>query len=69
LDDLGHGGTADRVWAPVCGPPSRLALLTLAGLPVVEDGQLFTAGLTVLNRDLRAGAAALLGRDWARRVR
>jgi hypothetical protein len=43
-------------------------LLTVAGLPVVEDGQLRTADPAVLNRDLRAAAAALLGRDRARRV-
>jgi hypothetical protein len=35
----------------------------------VEGASCSPADLTVLNRDLRAAAAALLGRDRARRVR
>ena len=39
LDELGQAAD-DPVWALVCGPPARLELLTVAGLPVVEAGQL-----------------------------
>jgi cytosine/adenosine deaminase-related metal-dependent hydrolase len=62
LDDLGHGGVADPVWALVCGPPARLELLTVAGRPVVEDGQLRTADPAALGRGLRAAARTLAGR-------
>ena len=67
LDDLGHAAIADPVWALVCGPPARLELLTVAGRPVVEDGQLRTADPVALGRDLRAAARALAGRHRVRR--
>jgi cytosine/adenosine deaminase-related metal-dependent hydrolase len=67
LDDLGHAAIADPVWALVCGPPARLELLTVAGRPVVEDGQLRTADPVALGRDLRAAARALAGRHRMRR--
>ena len=54
--------SADPVWALVCGPPARLELLTVAGLPVVEGGQLRTADPAALARDVRAAARALTGR-------
>jgi len=62
LDDLGHAAIADPVWALVCGPPARLELLTVAGRPVVEEGQLRTADPVALGRDARAAARALARR-------
>jgi cytosine/adenosine deaminase-related metal-dependent hydrolase len=62
LDDLGHAAIADPVWALVCGPPARLELLTVAGRPVVEAGQLTTADPVALDRDVRAAARALASR-------
>jgi len=62
LDDLGHAAEADPVWALVCGPPAQLELLTVAGRPVVEAGQLCTADPAALARDVRAAARALAGR-------
>ncbi len=62
LDDLGHTAEPDPVWALVCGPPARLELLTVAGRPVVEAGQLRTADPVALDRDVRAAARALTGR-------
>jgi len=62
LDDLGHTAIADPVWALVCGPPARLELLTVAGRPVVEAGQLTTADPVALDRDVRAAARALASR-------
>jgi cytosine/adenosine deaminase-related metal-dependent hydrolase len=59
LDELGQAAD-DPVWALVCGPPARLELLTVAGRPVVEAGQLCTADPVTLARDLRAAARALL---------
>jgi cytosine/adenosine deaminase-related metal-dependent hydrolase len=58
VDELGQA--TDPVWALVCGPPARLELLTVAGRPVVEGGQLRTADPVTLARDLRAAARALL---------
>jgi cytosine/adenosine deaminase-related metal-dependent hydrolase len=66
LDDLGHTATADPVWALVCGPPARLELLTVAGHPVVEDGQLRTADPAALDRDVRAAARTLASRAQVR---
>jgi cytosine/adenosine deaminase-related metal-dependent hydrolase len=65
LDDLGQAAIADPVWALVCGPPARLELLTVGGLPVVEAGQLCTADPVALNRDVRAAARTLIGRHRA----
>jgi cytosine/adenosine deaminase-related metal-dependent hydrolase len=62
LDGLGHAAIADPVWALVCGPPARLELLTVAGRPVVEAGELRTADPVTLNRDVRAAAHELLRR-------
>jgi cytosine/adenosine deaminase-related metal-dependent hydrolase len=62
LDDLGQAAVADPVWALVCGPPARLELLTVAGRPVVEAGQLRTADPVALNHDVRAAARTLAGR-------
>jgi len=59
VDELGQAAD-DPVWALVCGPPARLELLTVAGRPVVEAGQLRTADPVTLARDLRAAARALL---------
>ena len=60
LDDLGHTPVADPVWALVCGPPARLELLTVAGQPVVEAGQLRTADPAALAREVREAARALM---------
>jgi len=48
------------VWALVCGPPARLELLTVAGQPVVEAGQLRTADPAALAREVREAARALM---------
>ena len=60
LTGLGHAGIADPVAALVLGPAAPLRLLTVAGKPVVEDGELRTAdtqslahGLTVASANLR----------------
>jgi cytosine/adenosine deaminase-related metal-dependent hydrolase len=60
LTGLGHAGIADPVAALVLGPAAPLRLLTVAGKPVVEDGELRTAdtaslahGLTVASTNLR----------------
>jgi cytosine/adenosine deaminase-related metal-dependent hydrolase len=66
LDDLGHATAADPVWSLVCGPPARLELLTVAGRPVVEAGQLLTADPAALGRDVRAAAHELAARHRAR---
>ena len=65
LGDLAHAAMADPVWALVCGPPARLELLTVAGRPVVEAGELRTADPGSLNRDVRAAARELLRRHRA----
>jgi cytosine/adenosine deaminase-related metal-dependent hydrolase len=62
LGDLGQAAITDPVWALVCGPPARLELLTVAGRPVVEAGELRTADPVSLNRDVRAAARELLRR-------
>jgi cytosine/adenosine deaminase-related metal-dependent hydrolase len=62
LGDLGQAAITDPVWTLVCGPPARLELLTVAGRPVVEAGELRTADPVSLNRDVRAAARELLRR-------
>jgi cytosine/adenosine deaminase-related metal-dependent hydrolase len=59
LTGLGHAGIADPVAALVLGPPAPLRLLTVAGRPVVERGELRTADTTELARDLAAASANL----------
>ena len=66
LDGLGQAAIDDPVWALVCGPPARLELLTVAGRPVVEAGELRTADTGAVNRDARAAARELLRRHTAR---
>lgn len=62
LDGLGHADMADPVCALVFGPPARLELLTVAGRPVVEAGELRTADSAALARAARAAARELLRR-------
>lgn len=64
LDDLGHAAIADPVWSLVCGPPARLELLTVAGRPVVDGGELRTADPAALARQ-----ASVAARDLAARHR
>jgi cytosine/adenosine deaminase-related metal-dependent hydrolase len=59
LTGLGHAGIADPVTALVFGPPAPLRLLTVAGKPVVERGELRTADTAALARDLAAASANL----------
>jgi cytosine/adenosine deaminase-related metal-dependent hydrolase len=59
LTGLGHAGIADPVAALVLGPPAPLRLLTVAGRPVVERGELRTADTAELARDLAAASANL----------
>ena len=54
IDGLGHAGIADPVAALVIGPPAPLALLTVNGRPIVEDGELLTADAAALARESRA---------------
>jgi 8-oxoguanine deaminase len=65
LGELGQAAIDDPVWALVCGPPARLELLTVAGRPIVEAGELRTADPVSLNRDVRAAASELLRRHRA----
>jgi cytosine/adenosine deaminase-related metal-dependent hydrolase len=59
LTGLGHAGIADPVAALVLGPAAPLRLLTVAGRPVVEHGELRTADTAALARDLAAASADL----------
>jgi len=59
LTGLGHAGIADPVAALVLGPPAPLRLLTVAGRPVVERGELRTADTAALARDLATASANL----------
>ena len=51
LDDLGHAGIDDPVAALVLGPRAELALLTVGGRVVVEDGELRTADVEMVARE------------------
>jgi 8-oxoguanine deaminase len=53
LDGLGHAGVDDPVAALVLGPPAPLALLLVAGRPVVCDGVLSTVDERELARRAR----------------
>ncbi|SFO83744.1 Cytosine/adenosine deaminase [Amycolatopsis arida] len=59
LDGLAHAGIADPVAALVLGPQPELALLLVGGETVVADGELRTADVTAVARDLRAASARL----------
>ncbi|SDE28891.1 8-oxoguanine deaminase [Glycomyces harbinensis] len=59
LTGLGHAGIADPVTALVLGPAAPLRLLTVAGRPVVEHGELRTADTAALARGLAAASANL----------
>ena len=59
LDGLAHAGFADPVCALVLGPPAPLALLTVAGRPVVEGGELRTADTAAVAADAAAAAREL----------
>ncbi|MFC3492074.1 8-oxoguanine deaminase [Glycomyces rhizosphaerae] len=59
LTGLGHAGIADPVAALVLGPPAPLRLLTVAGNPVVERGELRTADTATLAADLATASANL----------
>ncbi len=56
LDGIGHAGIADPVAALVLGPPAPLALLTVGGRPIVENGHLATADIDTLARNARTAA-------------
>jgi cytosine/adenosine deaminase-related metal-dependent hydrolase len=66
LDTLAHdasayGGTdGDPVAALVLGPRAPLELLLINGKPVVEDGELRTADVAAITRDVRAARRTLL---------
>ncbi|MDA1359152.1 8-oxoguanine deaminase [Glycomyces luteolus] len=59
LTGLGHAGIADPVAALVLGPPAPLRLLTVAGNPIVEHGELRTADTATLAGDLATASANL----------
>ncbi len=59
LDGLGHADIDDPVCALVFGPPAPVRLLLVGGEPVVVDGQLQTADVTVLAREARHAARVL----------
>ncbi|HZC25577.1 MAG TPA: 8-oxoguanine deaminase [Actinopolymorphaceae bacterium] len=60
LRGLGHAGIDDPVAALVLGPPAPLRLLTVGGVPVVEDGTLRTADVDEVVADARAASHRLL---------
>jgi 8-oxoguanine deaminase len=64
LDGLGHAGFGDPVCALVFGPPAPLALLTVGGRPVVEDGVLRTLDVATVTAE-----AADAARELRRRAR
>ena len=59
LDDLGHAGIDDPVAALVLGPRAELALLTVGGRVVVEDGELRTADVETVAREAAAATQRL----------
>jgi cytosine/adenosine deaminase-related metal-dependent hydrolase len=66
LDTLAHDASAygdaegDPVAALVLGPQAPLDLLLIDGKPVVENGELRTADITAITRDVRAARRTLL---------
>jgi cytosine/adenosine deaminase-related metal-dependent hydrolase len=62
LDGLAHADVVDPVAALVLGTTPPLALLLVAGRPVVEDDRLVTVAEETLTRDAVAAATRLLER-------
>jgi cytosine/adenosine deaminase-related metal-dependent hydrolase len=60
LDTLGHIGIDDPVAALALGPPAPLELLLVGGEPVVERGELRTAEVDRLGRNLRRAHRKLI---------
>jgi cytosine/adenosine deaminase-related metal-dependent hydrolase len=66
LDTLAHdagaygGADGDPVTALVLGPQAPLELLLINGKPVVEDGELRTADVAAISRDVRAARRILV---------
>ncbi|MGH8793886.1 MAG: 8-oxoguanine deaminase [Stackebrandtia sp.] len=63
LDGLAHADIADPVAALVTGAPAPLALLTVGGKTIVEDGELRTADVEELARHARAANRRLVNGD------
>ncbi len=59
LDDLGHAGIDDAVAALVLGPRAELALLTVGGRVVVENGELRTADVEAVAREAASATRRL----------
>ncbi len=62
LDDLGHAGIEDPVAALVLGPTPRVGLLLVGGRPVVENGELKTAGEGEIADEIAAASRRLAGK-------
>ena len=56
LDGVDHAGIADPVAALVLGPRPLVELLLVGGRPVVDGGELRTADVTVVARELAAAS-------------
>jgi cytosine/adenosine deaminase-related metal-dependent hydrolase len=67
LDGLEHAGIEDPVAALVLGAPRPVDLLLVGGKPVVEDGELRTADVTEVARELAGASRALASRVEAAR--
>jgi cytosine/adenosine deaminase-related metal-dependent hydrolase len=59
LDHLGHAGIDDPVAALVLGPRAELALLTVGGRVVVENGELRTADVEAVAREAASATRRL----------
>jgi len=59
MDDLDHAGIADPVAALVLGSAPKVDRLLVGGRSVVADGELRTADLDTITRDLARAAEVL----------
>jgi hypothetical protein len=62
LDDVDHAGIADPVAALVLGPRPLVDLLLVGGRPVVDGGELRTADVEAVARELGAAGRRLADR-------
>ncbi|MEA2248489.1 MAG: 8-oxoguanine deaminase, partial [Solirubrobacteraceae bacterium] len=62
MDGLEHAGIADPIAALVLGPPRPVELLLVGGRPVVDGGELRTADVDEVAREIAAASRRLAGR-------
>jgi cytosine/adenosine deaminase-related metal-dependent hydrolase len=62
LDGLEHAGIADPIAALVLGPPRPVELLLVGGRPVVDAGELRTADVDEVAREIAVASRRLAGR-------